>query len=1770
MNAAGTGVSTANFAWYKDPGANTLSWAGAAQSNSLSNLRTVRAQLRITHIPNAPCVDPPTPGAAVASASSVCAGQVFGLSLQGTSFGAGQAYQWETSLDSLLWSPMPGATNASYALLQPTPVAYYRCQVSCGNTTLPSLAVRVDAIVNGLAGSFSVNASLPASPTNFQTLTDALQIINCAGITGPVTLNMSPGNYTGNFTIGMFSGSSFGLNITSQTLNPADVVFDNGGTGNTFNLNGAENVTISSVTINNSLAPTVASAGINIIASTGITITGCDIRGAVGSTTSLNRTIFATNSSNLLIIGNQISDSYYGIYHAGTLPPTFSGGNQYISNVFNRMAYYGIFITNHHAAVIEANVLDNFLSSNASAQGLYVTRSRGITVGNNQMYGHMGLYGMFFSNISRDTASFIPNLVYNNVISCDFTNATPRAIYFSGSTLDGLDELELAHNSVEIRTNSTSIINSGAIFIIGGSITFPAISSLRILNNSVKVVRDGGTTSNMGVIYLSADFLKDSLLADYNNYYQMGANPGPIGRVASMSYAGLSDWRTYSSQDNFSISADPLYTAAGNLSPLSVSPLRDAATPLPYVLTDITGISRSAQPDIGAYEVQQVPNDLFAIDILSPLPQATAGSVVPVSFRFMNVGTDTLSFATMGYQMGASTPVTEPFTGNVAPQDTVTFTFITPATIPTSGSPVLKMWTSLPNGMSDANSANDSLSQLICLTLAGGTYTVGGAGADFPDVTTLSAILSCGGVSGPVTINFTAPNGVFNEQLVIGNIPGASAINTVTIDGQGDTLRSSGGAGLPGVIILDGTKHLTVRNVIAEANGVTSAILMRGAEHIHITHNQLFADVNQTSSLIAAIAGTDNFANVTTGSLNKHILIDSNVIIGGYYGIRFNGSIGVPTEQITVRDNVIKDFYLYGVYFIQAYGCTVARNDVSRGGRVTVSTFYGIYFATGSFGNLINANRIHDTNGSATSTTSAAYPLYAASTAGTALEPNRYSNNLVYDINTLTGLIYGIYNTGGSHNYFYHNTLVLDNPLSTAGTTYGVFFLGTGSGSALKNNIIHVSRGGTGAKYCIYISGLNNNPASDHNVLNMFSTGGTVNNIGFYSTPQPTLADWRLVNSGAFDQNSTVSDPLFNAATTFDFMPTSFAVNDIGENLLTLVPKDFFDSTRTSTPDPGAIEFTISGCLGVLSTSTDSLSHDAARIMWLSAATEWQLEFGPAGFVQGTGTLVTTSNRPFLITGLSPNTPYEVYIRDTCGTTTSPWSVAHSFTTQRDYDLEVIAVLSPEHNVCADSAVPVQVIVGNKGALAVSGYGVTVSTAGATVATINANSTNVVAVGGVDTLAVGTLNLSAGGLLDLTAWVSATLDVYPDNDTLVTSLNVVPVPTPIIFASADTVCAGDSVMLFVDPAQGIPNLIWFNDNNTQIGVGDSIRVPVGGTSATFYVQGEGGVTQRVGPADTTIGAATFFAAASLSVQSILVTALEPVKLTGARVYVQQTGWLVVMLRTTAGIDVASDSVWVVQNGSTYAPVWVSMDLDIPVGDWRLGALANQSAGGMLRNSTGAAPPYTIPGVFSITGTTFQAGYHYYYYNLEISTGGCETPLVGRTILTEPAPTADFTIDATARPMIQVDGGISTNANSYRWDFGDGTAAVGQNATHTYTANGNFTVKLIVSRDCRDDSTTATVEIQGVSVRDLAVIESLKVYPNPSQGIFQVAYTDYEMLPSTLQIRDMSGRLIQEERIVPRDAEVLVQVKLGSVAAGIYQLTIFNDSGISRQRINILR
>ncbi|WP_367392582.1 GEVED domain-containing protein [Lewinella sp. LCG006] len=85
----------------------------------------------------------PTPGNTIASATAVCSGVSFNLSLQNATPGTGVSYQWQSSPDNSTWTNIGSATSATLSTSQ-TADTYYRCNVTCsGEGTTPSNAVQV-------------------------------------------------------------------------------------------------------------------------------------------------------------------------------------------------------------------------------------------------------------------------------------------------------------------------------------------------------------------------------------------------------------------------------------------------------------------------------------------------------------------------------------------------------------------------------------------------------------------------------------------------------------------------------------------------------------------------------------------------------------------------------------------------------------------------------------------------------------------------------------------------------------------------------------------------------------------------------------------------------------------------------------------------------------------------------------------------------------------------------------------------------------------------------------------------------------------------------------------------------------------------------------------------------------------------------------------------------------------------------------------------------------------------------------------------------------------------------------------------------------------------------------------------------------------------------------------------------------------------------------------------------------------------------------------
>lgn len=97
------------------------------------------------------------------------------------------------------------------------------------------------------------------------------------------------------------------------------------------------------------------------------------------------------------------------------------------------------------------------------------------------------------------------------------------------------------------------------------------------------------------------------------------------------------------------------------------------------------------------------------------------------------------------------------------------------------------------------------------------------------------------------------------------------------------------------------------------------------------------------------------------------------------------------------------------------------------------------------------------------------------------------------------------------------------------------------------------------------------------------------------------------------------------------------------------------------------------------------------------------------------------------------------------------------------------------------------------------------------------------------------------------------------------------------------------------------------------------------------------------------------------------------------------------------------------------------------------------------------------------------------FRVRIRRPGCFEIFSGIAQLTvAPAPTAAFS--ATLSGEVAVFDNLSTNADAYYWDFGDGQFDNETNPQHTYTTEGNYTVTLTVFNACDTIITSQQISI----------------------------------------------------------------------------------------------
>ena len=166
--------------------------------------------------------------------------------------------------------------------------------------------------------------------------------------------------------------------------------------------------------------------------------------------------------------------------------------------------------------------------------------------------------------------------------------------------------------------------------------------------------------------------------------------------------------------------------------------------------------------------------------------------------------------------------------------------------------------------------------------------------------------------------------------------------------------------------------------------------------------------------------------------------------------------------------------------------------------------------------------------------------------------------------------------------------------------------------------------------------------------------------------------------------------------------------------------------------------------------------------------------------------------------------------------------------------------------------------------------------------------------------------------------------------------------------------------------------------------------------------------------------------------------------------------------------------------------------------------------------------------------------------------GCSSyDTVAVTLTPLPAPAA--TADTAGCPTVNF-AGNDANSTSWTWDFGDTNTGATANPSHTYAANGTYSVIATGTNQCGSVPQTISVTISCLVAIEDGLNNAVRISPNPSNGNFALSLDLEEASELKYTVTDMQGRVVNQKAYENAQFSWKENLNL-DLDAGIYFLTV---------------
>jgi hypothetical protein len=1107
-----------------------------------------------------------------------------------------------------------------------------------------------------MSGTYTINPAIATGGTNFSSFADATSELNACGVSSPVTINIAPGLYIERLHLFSVPGASATNTITFNGTGADTLVWDQTGPQATVLIDNTPHVTLNGMIIAN----LVSAEGWGVLVTNNsdtVTINNCTVVSDSVSTSLDLSPILVSNSydndlsegadvDGLTVINSTIIGGYYAMNFEGVSATVKSVGYTIDNNTIRQFNNAAIYIDE----IEDISITNNLITSDRGlGDGIYAFDVNDYTIEGNEI--NVGDWALYITDGNDGFTPTTRSRIVNNLI----ISTSDYAIY-----LNDFEATDVFHNST-----------SGS----------PGIA----INDQVDVdIRNNIFTSDGDFAFESLDALTATDVIDNNLYFKSGA--GNAFDIGPTPYADLAAWQAGDAARNLnSLEGDPVFVSPTDLRVLG-SLANNAGDPTVGILVDIDGDPRSATtPDLGADEFTAVTGDLA---LVAGMLEASAcySTNDTAQFYVQNVIGTTVDFSVDALTLDWS--VIGPFTS-----------------LNSSGSVTISTGTLLPGDTLVIKEGGVNLS-------AAGTYS-------------LNAFIQTNGVN-LSPLNDTLAQVDFARSSLLLATP-----NTTTITSSTDSLELAAfSPAFPnGGFFITEICHFAGASVGSPAGGKPPWLF--SDDYIEITGSpgSDIGGYTLETWTTSALTYTHTFPSGTLLSPNGTAIIGVGASVGAespgdFYYVAPGGSY----SSGTAAGRILKDSQGNIEDAVGYSGSTVTAYNFPALANVPASDWSSSLLGGGSsWGIRLEGADVNSGSNWVLSATSPQNPndinTGVSVPATPPLSGFTWSLNGV-TIDTATTTFVGpwsffdngtykyvaSYNLPGCGLVFDTATVIVDVPISCISGNLGIvsaedfevqggwtgissgggnwgYNTGTTSSTATgptgaysgNQYVYFEASGGTNATATMVSPAIDLSSGNNIAVLSFWThaygtnigtlnVGASASATGPFTQVYTQTGPTQTANSDPW--NNVVADLTSFIGQTvylqFEYTNGASFNGDMSIDLIEI-------SSCVTCPAPSAL-----GAINILATSAD--------VFWTGGgAVNWDVQYGTSGFTLGTGTVVNATNDTVSLTGLSPATNYEFYVRDSCAVGdvsayVSPFAFATpcvTFTAPYMQDFDGLALTTP-------------------------------------------------------------------------------------------------------------------------------------------------------------------------------------------------------------------------------------------------------------------------------------------------------------------------------------------------------------------------------------------------------------------------------------------------------------------------------------------------------------